>query len=495
MTDISSAGLQRGFSQISLSMGSGVRLLRALAVSFGLAWSLVFIAVGLGAELEKFGDGAIFSYSIAVEDGWLFHWHNIAARLFVYLFSHLAAETYVHLTGDAHGGIVLYGFLFFGAQLFGLALTLAADRSNDRIVFSYACFSTAVLCPLVFGAPTEMWMAHALFWPALAACHYARGTLARPTIFALLLALVLTHEGALIFAVAILATLLLRGTRDPWFLRATRVFMLVLPIWLAIKMMMRPDDYIASVLATAALNFIDVSNLTMSPFPVLFGATAGYGAAFFILRRIAPARAHIYAGSIVVGALTVYWLLSGETVNGDNKYYLRTALFIFTPVFGAMATAYALEAEKRLALPVPFLPFVLKALENRAAVKAACGALLMATLVQAIETGRFVLAWRKYEDAVHSLAMGSQSDPALGDARFVSADRIPVRLDTVEWPSTTHFLSVVLAPGFAPARLVVDPDAVYFWLTCKTATASRDAPRAIPAASRELVRVHACLHR
>jgi len=84
------------------------------------------------------------------------------------------------------------------------------DRSKGRIIFAYACLSTACLCPLVFGFPSEIWIAHSLFWPTLAVCHYARpGIGATALVFAVLLALVFTHEGALIFAVAIVATLLL----------------------------------------------------------------------------------------------------------------------------------------------------------------------------------------------------------------------------------------------------------------------------------------------
>ncbi len=495
MAGISSPGIAPRFAQTRVSIRLDTRLLRALAVATGLSWSILFVALGLGYDLQLFGDGSIFSYSVAVEDGWLFHWHNISVRLFVHLFSHVPAETYVRFTGDARGGILLYGFLFFGAQLLGLALTLAVDRSQGRIIFSYACFSTACLCPLVFGAPTEMWMAHALFWPTLAACHYARGPLAGPTVFALLLALVLTHEGALIFALVILASLLLRGPRDAAFITAVRAFILALTMWVAVRLAFPPDDYFASVLPAAALNFIDVSSLAVTPILLLAGALAGYFIAFLVLRRIAPAWAHAYAGSIVVAILAVYWLASDGSVIGEDKYYLRTALLIFTPAFGAMAAAYALEAEHRLKLPVPFLPRLLSALDGEVAVRAAAGAIVMVSLVHAIETAKFVVEWRHYQAAVRTLAIGSASDPQLGDPRFVSSDRIPVRLRTVQWSSTTHFLAVLVAPAFAPARLVVDPDASYFWLSCKTAAANCNARRAIPVASRELVRVHACLHR
>src|SRR5258708_34960403 len=114
---------------------------------------------------------------------------------------------------------------------------VAADRSKGRIIFSYACLSTACLCPLVFGFPIEVWMAHALFWPALAVCHYARGGIGGiALVCAALFALVFTHEGALIFAVAILATLLVRGVRDAAFLRAAGAFLAIMSIWAIVQL-------------------------------------------------------------------------------------------------------------------------------------------------------------------------------------------------------------------------------------------------------------------
>jgi hypothetical protein len=59
-----------------------------------------------------------------------------------------------------------------------LDLDLVADRSPGNTIFVYACTSTAMLCPLIFGFPTEMWLAHAIFWLVPALSHYARQTVA-----------------------------------------------------------------------------------------------------------------------------------------------------------------------------------------------------------------------------------------------------------------------------------------------------------------------------
>jgi hypothetical protein len=121
--------------------------------------------------------------------------------------------------------------------------------------------------------------------------------------------------------------------------------------------------------------------------------------------------------------------------------------------------------------------------------------LLLVLLVHVVETTKFVTAWTRYKSAVQTLAMGSDSNSALGDPRFVSATRIGSELDRLSWPSTTPYLSVLVAPALAPKRLVVDPRANYFWTSCGTAAANELADRAIPADSRLLIRTHACLRR
>src|SRR4029079_17492650 len=189
-------------------------LLSNLVVAVGLGWSLVFVIVALVYELQLYADGAIFSYAVAVQDVWAFHWHNVANRASVFLLSLWPAEILVGLTGSPAAGIITYGFLFYVAPLVGLAGTLAADRSRGRIIFAYACASTALLCPLIFGFPTEMWMAHALFWPALALAHYARqGILGAVILSVTMTALALTHAGGVVFAIVIVATLALHGFR------------------------------------------------------------------------------------------------------------------------------------------------------------------------------------------------------------------------------------------------------------------------------------------
>src|SRR5271166_1251553 len=81
--------------------------LRLFVIVAGVAWASLFIVVGFVYELQTYGDGATFSYAVAAEDSWAFHWHNIAGRLVVYLLSSAPGEIYVAATGDARGGIAI----------------------------------------------------------------------------------------------------------------------------------------------------------------------------------------------------------------------------------------------------------------------------------------------------------------------------------------------------------------------------------------------------
>jgi hypothetical protein len=119
---------------------------------------------------------------------------------------------------------------------------------------------------------------------------------------------------------------------------------------------------------------------------------------------------------------------------------------------------------------------------------------IVLTLVHVVETAKFVTAWSSYRSAVATLAMSTESDPALGDPRFVSSERIRADLNRLAWFSTIPYLSVIVA-SFTPNRLVIDPAGNYFWLSCATATANAKTIGATPAAGRDLVRIYSCLHR
>ncbi len=468
--------------------------LRLLVIASGLGWSIAFAPIALHYQLALYGDGAMFSYAVAVQDVWAFHWHNVSGRSSVFLLTLLPAETMVGMTGRPWAGVITYGLLFYIAPLIGLILTYLTDRSAHRSMFLYACCSTALLCPLVFGFPTEMWLAHAIFWPTLAICHYANRTIVGTVlVFSSQLLLAFTHEAALVLLIAIVATLVPRGFRSFQFKRGMICLGVILPLALASKLALPPDDYYAGVLLRAALHFFDL-DIFREPIVLLLLATlVSYAAIFAPISMISPNRAWVYSLGLTLAALTVYWLQFDHSVHASGRYYLRTALVLLTPMFGAAAALSAMEEDEIACRPLAMLSPVLTSPKRRT-VGLIAGAYAAVTLIHAVETEKFVHAWTEYRNAIAALATGRESDPALGNPLFVSSARVSSNLNSLSWFSTIPYLSAILA-NFSPTRLVIDPAGNYFWLACATAAQNQYAARAVPVATRELVRIYSCLHR
>ena len=469
------------------------RSFRFLIVGAGLCWSVAFPVIALFYQLELYGDGAMFSYAVAVRDVWAFHWHNISGRTSVFLLTLLPAEALVGITSNPWAGIIAYGLLFYISPLVGLAVTYAADRSPGRLIFVYACGSTALLCPLIFGFPTEMWLAHAIFWPALALSHYAKPTSAGALlVFTAWLLLAFTHEGALVLLSAIGATLALRGLWSATFVRAAISLMIIVILASAAKIVLPPDDYYTDAFLRAALHFFDLEIFKVEVV-VLLAAVIAYGAILTLLSVWLPKWACICALGILLGLLSIYWLHFDHSVHASSRYYLRTVLVIVTPLLGTLGALAAMTREGMILNRPARLRHALVS-PRGGTLCALASIFLVVTLIHTIETGKFVASWSDYRNAIAMLAMSNESDPALSNPRFISAERIPPALAPLSWFSTIPYLSIILS-NFSPNRLVIDPAGNYFWLSCETATRNKDAELVVPAQTRELVRVYSCLHR
>ena len=461
-------------------------MLERLVVGAGAGCALLSLLIGPAAGLEMFGDGSIFSYAIAVRDAWAFHWHNISGRIFSYIFVHVPAETVVGLTGDARAGLFVYGLLHYAAPALSLLATRALDRTEGKPVFVFACLSTAVTLPFVFGFPTEMWMTHALFWPALAA---ALAVAPFVILYGLLQALVLTHEGGVVLAATIVFASVFRGFRAYPFHRTLVAFFVAMIVWMLVKIMLPPEARVASVLGAAAYKFIDPGNLADPAFLLLATALGAYLLLAFVIRS--PS----LAVGLVGTGVAAYWLLFDTALLAEARYMLRTVLLFTVPILGLLAALAVLDGSSLRASP---FAFILRPLDNalgRFDTNLLAGALAVALFVHAGETAKFVAAWLDYKSELRALAAGPSADPELGDPQFVSVRRLSEATNRLTWHSTTPYLSILVTPDLAPARLVVDPTSGYFWLSCGTATRSAGSGTAIPASSRELIRRHACLKR
>jgi hypothetical protein len=468
-------------------------LLRRLVVAMGVGWSVAFVVIALFNQLQLYGDGAMFSYAVAVQDVWAFHWHNISGRTFVFLLTLLPAESLVGLTGEPWAGITAYGFLFYIAPLAGLAATYAADRSPGRLIFLYACGSTALLCPLIFGFPTEMWLAHALFWPALALSHYAGSTIqGSALVFVSWLLLAFTHEGAFVLLLGVLATLQPRGIRSMQFRRGVVNLFVIAILAVASKIFLPPDEYYADAFMRAALHFFDPAIFRVEVVVELLLAIVVYAAMLGLISIWFPKRACILALLMTLILLCIFWLCFDHSVNASSRYYLRTALVIATPLLGAMAAFAAMTREGIVAKPLARFHLALGSPLRRTCALASI--LFAVTLIHMVETGKFVTAWSRYRGEIATLAMSQDSDPVLGDTSFVSSKRGSPDLAPMEWFSTIPYLSAILS-NFRPSRLVIDPAGNYFWLSCATAQQSAERELVVPLRTRELIRTYSCLHR
>jgi hypothetical protein len=468
--------------------------LQRLVIFLGLGWSVAFVAIALANQLELYGDGAMFSYAVAVRDVWAFHWHNISGRTAVYLLTLLPAETVVGLTGKPWGGIIAYGVLFYIVPLVGLGLTYAADRSRGRLLYVYACGSTALLCPLIFGFPTEMWLAHAIFWPTLALSHYARSTFSG-TVLVLVawVLLAFCHEGALVLLLAILGTLALRGLRSEPFLRGALNLTIVLTVATAAKVFLPPDAYYTDAFVRAALHFFDPELFKVEVVVSLLSAVALYAVIQAVVSIWNPGQACIVALVSVLGLLSIYWIGFDDAIHASSRYYLRTALVVATPLLGGAAAVAAMTREGIVLARLGWLQRAVVSPSERS-LCAIASVFVLVLAINIVQTSRFVAGWSAYRSALVTLAMSDESDPSLGSSQFVSSQRLSPSLEPLAWFSTIPYLSIVLS-NFSPKRLVIDPKGNYFWLSCETATKNRDAKLAVPEQTRELVRVYSCLHR
>lgn len=468
-------------------------VLHRLVVVAGVFAALAFVVVGLAFDLQTYGDGAIFSYAVATQQVWDVHWRNIVARATVWLVAMAPAEAFVGVTRNAQAGVVLYGFLSFSAQAFGLFATLLFDGTKTRVFFAFACASTACLTPLVFGFPSEMLFAHALFWPTFAlAFSTARTKRAAALLFVFALALAFTHEAALGLLAGIVGALALRGFSDPRFFRALVCVACVVAIWILVNRAFPPDSYYGEVKLRAAGEFLESRALAFPLLKTIGAALAAYLAlafAFsFVLSRSAPP-----ALVLTLAALVVWWAQYDHVLHTDSRYYARTILLAGTCALAVFCALTVLRAEGAPAARSRFVQRLLDALSTPRATSVLAGGVVLLVSIHLVETAKFLRGWSAYREAVRTLATGDASDPELGAPFFVSSRRIGVDLNRLSWFSTTPYFSAVVAE-FRPQRIVVDPAGNYFWISCAAATADMAAGSAVPVATREMLRAYACAH-
>ncbi|MFL1461258.1 hypothetical protein ACI6QG_03580 [Roseococcus sp. DSY-14] len=426
---------------------------RMLAV-LAWGWCAAFPLAGLGAGLLLFGDGALFSYAVAAADSWDFHFRQIPARAAAWALTAGLGEAVTRLAGAPEAGVLAFHAAFLALPALGLAATLAADRTGR--ILPWACASAALLLPLVFGFPTELWVAHAAFWPALALGWHAAPL---PWLALALGITALSHEAGLLWAVGLVGLLALAPGWRP-LRRGALALLPALAGFALLKLAVRPDPYVAEVMGRVGAGFFQWRP-ALAPLLLTIAAVLSGWLLLAPLTRWAPV--------LVAAALVAWWASGLAPLHAEGRYFARTLLFL-----GAALLAFGAALHARGWLPRPRRDWR--------------PALLLVTLVHAGEAARFTAGWLGHAAAVRALAATPGAGPIAGTV-------LPAASAPFAWHSTLPFLSVMLAPGLAPARLVVDPASDYFWFGCAQARRNAASGRALPGATRAAVARHACAGR
>lgn len=460
----------------------------------GLALAAVFPVLALVFDLAAFADGSAFSYAVATGIGWDFHWRQIANRITVYLLAYVPSEALGAAAGSARAAYVLYTIIFYSAPLAGLLATVWIDRTRGK-VFAMACaVCTLAVLPLILPFPSELVFSHALFFPALALANREGGWRVALALMIVMCALLNTHEGAVILgALVVASTLLALPARLP-LLRALAVFALALALWLAIRITLQPGEYTGSAIARAAMYFLMFENWGQrAVFWALFAAAGSFALAY-AAGAMAGRHGIAIAALASVVAVAAAFAIIDPPAHGAQRYGVRIVVLSLLALAAGVASLAHARSEGTGRWLLAFEPQWLGARLHRLTAPA-LAALIVTFALHVTEEARFISAWRTYIADVRALAMGDASDPQLGDAAYVSTQRLPARRDEMWWNSTTLYLSIMLAPGFEPMRLVIDPTGGYFWLNCKAATQSRDQYSPMPRSTRALVATFACKNR
>jgi len=478
--------------------GFAARAVVAVAILFCVA----FVVLTQLHELHLYADGGMMSYAVAVQDSWRFLWRNMSGRLLVYVVAYAPASALIDMTGNPAHGVRLYAFLFSVAPALGLAMTWLLDRTPDRLVFLYACLSTVLLCPLVFGFPTEMWFTHAMVWPVLAlSLNPPRRWYGRIGMAAAVLALLETHEAAVglgLIAAVVAIAFGCSAAPDGRLVRARLAwppFVVAFAVWLAIKIKLPPDEIMAETLARNARRLLDLWDVIDTPITLQLAVGLG---AFIALCALARAlrlrRGFVLAAGAVLLGLLVYWVGFDTALHAEQRYHIR---LIFAAGMAALTVFAALHAQLHRRGPGweviarlrgALLPPALRLQAMRFGAFAA----VLLTLISSYEVVKFCRAWDRYADAVRQLVLAGGPPPEGQPPPAVSTEFIPADLQRLAWHSTAPFLSVLLVPGYRAPRYAVDPEAAYFPLTCALSLSNVERALAFPAETRLMLHAYNC---
>jgi len=422
--------------------------IKVIALALLLGQTVLYIG-SIFTHVMLHGDGSYFVYAIAAGDPWQLKWKYLATRASTYVLTVVPTELLssgLSLSGEQIAA--LNGAIFYGVQLgqYIVLLLLAWRRFPGLLIFPILQYGLST--GLGFGFPSEMLLAPGFFWICQLAL--SRTPICWPIVYLAFAGLTFSHELALPSAVLVVAFAWYRrrqmgppGLRELQLFSAFSVTMIAacVLIWFdgggdgavhgAIyvfdprRVLNDPTLWLIVVAVMAAVPISHARVAGHSYFPIVIGI------AFFVL------------------AASIGFAFEYAQGRYDSA---RTLIGVWMPVLGLF---HFLQYAKRSPADVD-LASARKLLTGKIMIVAVLSVNLASSLV-------FLQDWSRALSAFRHVV---NSDPGSGKTEIVSGERLKALIgplgnelnESMGFTWTWPYRSIVVASGFRPSYVLVDPD-------------------------------------
>jgi hypothetical protein len=451
----------------------------AVAVALMQA-TLTLLAAASGAVL--FGDGAFFAFAIAADNEWGLLWSRFACRAAAYVLTAAPVSVIYFALGLSGEALVrLYSFWLNAVVLlqFLALMALSWRRFPELLWFPVVGYACGV--GLGYGFASEMLFASGFFWMAMFAIADDRPSPALLTLS--FVAMLFSHELAVLAVPIVLLFAYLRrdAFSDPPSRAGLAVFVgaacAAVLAWAWLK-----ASGASSGGTHNMLYVVDPRRLLGNPTVWLIGLAVALTALYAHVRR-RPNGYDMAVASLLafVGTLaSSHWLNVFQGRYDSARTLMAASLVLLGGLF--ILAHQPLRASTRPAPPPRLDPSLVKL------------ALAVALAANFASNLSFIYRWEQARETIEA-AVGQAGSGAPG--RFISVDALAAargadaaRLGEMGFAWTLPFASIMSAEDLRPARIIANPDAVY-WICERRGFSGGPASR-VPASTFSALRRYAC---
>jgi len=430
-----------------------------------------------------FADGAYFNFVIAAGNPWGMHWNYFVSRLTVYLATVLPTAFIYEAFGLSGSDLAkLYSFEFDFVVLiqYVILAIIAWKRFPGLLLFPVIAFSFAV--GLGYGFPSEMIIASSFFWICMFSLTFAKVPFMLLSIS--FVALVFSHELSIFGAILILLYTYTRSRNLEWSNTNRRVataFYLVgflaIAVWIYLKFTGHSPGGASNV-----IYILDPRRIFNNP--TLWVLALVSLACYIYARYVKPSctSLDVLAAAIISGLLT---LICGNWFDFLQGRYDSARTLMALSMIGLGSLFVAGHAFRMSMSPALLQPAC------RSGLKLGLSAALAVNIAA---SACFISQWTTVRLQIEAITNQKGLSP---EDRFISVDTLQIdnptaaaMLKKVGYAWTLPFLSIMLAPGFEPARIIVDYADMYY--TCHSERLSSGKTSQIPASTIEGLKRYAC---